>query len=234
MHYDEFKKDLAYYSVYVKVAIALLIGFAIFVVLFVFYKTFYLATIIGGALSGLFGIITVMAQESQSIRRVAKIIVNVSPEVQWKDQNHQIREFILNIAQINKGARAGNKVVTFIKLYVEFLENKDFPIFSPGAGLIDISVNNKCPIFIGGKQIMVNVFASKQDLMGARYPGINVTIGRINIDEESIKNYRVLTLEADTYEEFTHSNQKILIAWNDYPKDLFPSIKSLSEKFEHY
>lgn len=232
--FNEWKKELAYYSVYVKVATLLLIALTISVVLFVIYKTFYLATIVGGALSGIFGIITVMAQESHSRRKVAKIIVEVNPEVHWRDSNLKTKNFSLGLVQVNKGFRAGNKVVTFIRLYIKIQEGAGLPTFNSTEGLVDISEANNCPFPAGVGQAMIKVFESKQDLFGVRYPGINVPFGKIGVDGDFIKDYRALTLEADTYEEFTHSNRKFLLSWSDPPKDTFPTVKVLSEKFEHY
>ena len=232
--FNEWKKELAYYSVYVTVATSLLIALAIFVILFIVYRTFYLATIVGGALSGIFGIITVMAQESHSRRKVAKIIVGVNPEVHWRDSNLKTKEFSLGLVQVNKGFRAGNKVVTFIRLYIKIQKGAGFPTFNSTEGLVDISEANNCPFPAGGDQVMIKVFESKSDLFGVRYPGISVPFGKVGINEDFIKNYRALTLEADTYEEFTHSNRKFLLSWDDPPKDVFPTVKVLSEKFEHY
>ena len=232
--YEEWEKELNYYSVYVTVAASLLIALAIFVVLFIVYRTFYLGTIVGGALSGIFGIITVMAQESHSRRKVAKIIVDVTPIVQSKDLNLKTWNFILRLVQVNKGFKAGNKVVTFIRMYVNKSKDGPLPTINSTKGLTDISEANNCPFPVGGDQLMVKVFESKPDLYGVRYPGINVPFGEVVIDEHFIESYRAITLEADTYEEFTHFNRKYLISWNYPPKGEFPAVKVLSEKFEHY
>ena len=232
--YKEWKKELASYSVYLKAAIALLISLAIFFILFTYHQTFYLATIMGGALSGIFGIITVMAQDVQSRKKVAKIRVDVLPEIYSHGEGPQTWRVRLGLVQMNIGVRAGNKVMTFIRLYIKITEGKGLPDFSSTGDLVDISDVNNCPFPAGDGQIMIKIFKTKQDSFGVRYPGIGVPIGKIGVDEDFIKNYHALTLEVDAYEEYTHFNRKFLISWKSPPVGQFPAMKVLSEKFEHY
>ena len=232
--YKEWKNGLAHYSVYVEAATALLIALAVLVIAFIRYQTFYLATMMGGALSGIFGIITVTAQDVQSRKKVAKIRVDVVPEAHLKDLISQIWRVDLRLYQMNRGVRIGNKVMTFIRLYIKITEGKGLPVFSSTVDLVDISDVNNCPFPAEDGQIMIKVFESKPDPFGVHYPGINVPIGKIGVDEDFFKNYGALTLEADTYEEYTHFNRKFLISGKYPSKEPFPTIKVLSEKFERY
>lgn len=232
--YKKWKNELTHYSVYVEATTALLIALAVLVIAFIHYQTFYLATMVGGVFSGIFGIITVMAQDSQSRKRVARISVDVVPGIHSNDPSFQTGRVNLKLVQMNRGVRAGNKVMTFIRLYVKVVQGMNLPNFRATEGLVDISDVNHCPFPAEDCQIMIKVFESKPDPFGVRYPGINVPIGEIGFDKDFFKNYDALTLEADTYEEYTHFNLKFLISGKYPSKEPFPTIKVLSEKFERY
>lgn len=231
---NKLKNELTHYSVYVTVTIALLLALAIFVILFILYRTFYLATMVGGALSGTFGIITLMTQEAQSRKKVARITVEIVPEVQLNGPELKTKEVHLSFLQKNEGVRVGNKVATFIRLYVKIDQGISLANFGSIEGLVDISDVNHCPFPMGDGRTMIKVFRSKQDLLGDYYPGINVPIGKIMVEGDFFENKRILTLEVDIYEEFTHLSRKVEVSWSEPSTDNFPKIRDISKKFELY